>query len=189
MKVNDTVVVMRRKSRDLNQQLRDEEPELMKVFARRSLKLKESDDTGATSGEELAECSSPPHKSRDSDKENEDANSCQQPADDRKRKDSSPDSLLIVPRPFGKFQRSMSHDTVPAVANASDRRQRCKSTPDEEGRPRPPSTPAPELTSSSEGSDVAEERVAAATPFKRIQQRREEWEKRAQQAKKIHAVK
>lgn len=203
MKVNDMVVVMRRKPVSSS---RDEEPELMKVFARRSLKLKEPDDGSALSGEEL-ECSSPLHKSRDSDKENEDGNSS--PPDERKRKDSAPDSA--APRPFAKFQRSISHDMVPINTSSSDRRQRCKSTPDEAEkperhtppkqeapaqpkieRPPPPSTPAPELTSPSDssGSDTApEERVTASTPFKRIQQRREEWEKRAQQAMKIHGVK
>lgn len=203
MKVNDTVVVMRRKPVSSG---RDEEPELMKVFARRSLKLKESDDCGALSGDEL-ECSSPLHKSRDSDKENEDANSS--PPDERRRKDSALDSM--APRPFVKFQRSISHDMVPITNNPSDRRQRCKSTPDEaekrerqappkqeeldppkNERPPPPSTLAPELTSPSDssGSDTApEEQVTATTPFKRIQQRREEWEKRAQQSMKIHGVK
>lgn len=79
VRVNDAVVVMRKKNAREMSLVKDEEPELMKVFARRSLKLKETDNV-----EEILE---EVVKSRDSDKENEDANS---PVEDRKKRTRYP---------------------------------------------------------------------------------------------------
>ncbi|XP_063228272.1 uncharacterized protein LOC134534122 isoform X2 [Bacillus rossius redtenbacheri] len=82
-------VVLRKKSlpRESGQQ-KDEEPELLKVFARRSLKLKDSDTenllqpVGTKSWENHAPNDQTSLKSRDSDKENEGGES---PREDRKK--------------------------------------------------------------------------------------------------------
>lgn len=184
VKVNDTTVVMRRKTRDMH--AKDDEPELMKVFARRSLKLKETDNL-----EELIDSVA---KSRDSDKENEDFNSS---SEERKKPEIKSEPSKSA---FSKFHRSLSHDvdTTKNVSiltpNGNEKRQRCKSIPNEMDMA--PIKPPPLVTNGEEKSDKVEikseniketvqkvEKVI--TPFKGIQQRREEWEKRAQHSMKV----
>lgn len=188
VKVNDTTVIIRKKTA---QPKKDEEPELMKVFARRSLKLKET-DSSADEGSG--------HKSRDSDKENEDANTItpldEQSQPSRKKKNEAPDAVIaaVPPKPtaFGRFQRSVSHDTEKSVlANSqpnhvNDKRQRCKSAHDVDKRESDENKVATVVPSMPVLVSCDEKPV---TPFKRIQQRREEWEKRAQQAMKVHGTK
>ncbi len=167
VRVNDTTVVMRKKTRESNH-VKEDEPELMKVFARRSLKLKETDAVEDMLLEAV--------KSRDSDKENEDSNSS---LEERPRKK---DESEVPSKPaFVKFQRSVSHD-MPLTSNSIEKRQRCKSTPYDMEKCEQTTENSVEVVTVSEEKPVA-------LPFKRIQQRREEWEKRAQQAMKVRGTK
>ncbi|XP_065206432.1 uncharacterized protein DDB_G0284459 isoform X2 [Planococcus citri] len=181
VKVNDTTVVLRRKVNV--SQARDDEPELMKVFARRSLKLKEPDG--------LDEVIDIVTKSRDSsDKENEDNNSSseEQPRSANKKNEIKLDSTKTA---FSKFQRSVSQDVQMSksitvlTSNNNEKRQRCRSIPNEMDTT-PPKSPPP-IISTNVGEEIIVEKekteVKNETPYKRIQQRREEWEKRAQQAR------
>lgn len=182
VKVNDTTVVMRRKTKDVSQS-KDDEPELMKVFARRSLKLKETDNV-----EEMIDNVV---KSRDSDKENEDSNSL---PDERKKNEIKIDPPKNA---FKQFQRSLSHDVetnknAVLTSNGNEKRQRCKSTSYEKELS---SKPPPAIISNGDEKvdkieiiDNKEDKVNTSG-FKRIQQRREEWEKRAQQAMKVRGNK
>lgn len=207
IKVNDTTVHIRKKSRDIgSQQLqqqhhhskKDEEPELMKVFARRSLKLKETDS--------LEEMLLEAVKSRDSDKENEDANT--PPPEERWKVKLEPSdavsAAVLPPKPaaLSKFQRSISHDAdskMVLATNVNENRLRCKSISDEMEKCdrlqacSPPPSAAPtlqtECVSVSRAPPTAPCEEKTATPFKRIQQRREEWEKRVQQAMKVNGTK
>ncbi|XP_054259731.1 uncharacterized protein LOC128984436 [Macrosteles quadrilineatus] len=200
-------VVLRRKSlsRDIIKQ-KEEEPELLKVFARRSLKVKDCDIP-----DDIDPVTFQPLKSRDSDKENECGDS--PPEERKKMKDHLADSKVsekTVPSVTIKYQRSASmHNeethtpTVLATSkkdnNAFEKRQRSRTIPD----PKiidPPTTIVTHkvianifkekevevisLEKSEENNTENEENVPR---FKKIQQRKEEWEKRAQMAmKKTH---
>lgn len=179
VKVNDTTVVLRRKVKDVSQS-KEDEPELMKVFARRSLKLKEPD------GLEEIEIVT---KSRDSDKENEDSNSSCEEQQRPKKNEIKLDPPTKTP--FNKFQRSVSQDvqmtktaTVLGSNNEKRERQRCRSIPNEMDTT-PPKSPPPIISTNGDDIIVVEKTdiKTETTPYKRIQQRREEWEKRAQQAR------
>lgn len=183
VKVNDTIVHIRKKSRDIGQHSKkDEEPELMKVFARRSLKVKETDDIEQMLQDTV--------KSRDSDKENEDTNA---PLQKTKTMDTVSSNAVQSKPVFSKFQRNFSHepDKVVLAANVNENRQRCKSIPSEMEKCEklPTSVPKNECPPTVAVSLPLASEDKGVTPFKRIQQRREEWEKRAQQAMKIHGTK
>ncbi|KAG8271980.1 hypothetical protein J6590_052012, partial [Homalodisca vitripennis] len=200
-------VVLRRKSlsREIIKQ-KEEEPELLKVFARRSLKVK---DTEAP--DDIETSNYPPMKSRDSDKENECGDS---PPEERKKiKESLVETKVLeksIPSVAYKYQRSISANNEESVSatvlatskkdnNAYEKRQRSRTIPDPKVIDPPSSVVAQRmivsilkekevevisLDSSEEKNIEKEDNVPR---FKRIQQRKEEWEKRAQLAmKKSH---
>lgn len=194
-------VVLRRKSlsREIIKQ-KEEEPELLKVFARRSLKVKDSDlpdDLEAL-----------PLKSRDSDKENECGDS---PPEERKKiKEHLMESKVpekTTPSVVAlKYQRSISSNNEETVStsvlatskkdnNSYEKRQRSRTIPD----PKiidPPTTLVTtidrlasiftekevEVISLDRSEENINEKEENVPRFKRIQQRKEEWEKRAQLA-------
>lgn len=203
-------VVLRRKSlsRDVSKQ-KDEEPELLKVFARRSLKVKDCDIP-----DELEMISDNPLKSRDSDKENECGDS---PPEERKkikeplieskvRLESSEKSGNVV----YKYQRSVSSncDDVSNTSsilplhrkenNSYEKRQRSRTMPDTKIIEPPTSKITHRVLTnmykekeveviSLDRPDEKRDQDENVPKFKRIQQRKEEWEKRAQMAmKKTH---
>lgn len=202
-------VILRRKSlsRDMIKQ-KEEEPELLKVFARRSLKLKDSDIP-----DDLEALNYPPMKSRDSDKENECGDS---PPEERKKiKEHLVETKMIeksVPiAGLGfKYQRSVSasneETSTPVVLatskkdnNAFEKRQRSRTIPEPKILDPPSSVithkvianiykeKEVEVISLERPEENTAEKEENVPKFKRIQQRKEEWEKRAQLAmKKTH---
>ncbi|XP_066999308.2 platelet binding protein GspB isoform X3 [Anabrus simplex] len=228
-------VVLRKKSlsREIGQR-KEEEPELLKVFARRSLKLKDSESEALsqqlTSDQQAS-------KSRDSDKENEGGDS---PREERKKqpskeplieskipmettiKSSSIGITLNNPRSSApgaiKYQRcfssgsngnsensSQGNETILAVyqkdnTGSPEKRQRSRTVPES---PRSDSnhiekTPHRmwaslykenniELSGTTQADTqihTTDKEETSIPKFKRIQQRKEEWELRAQQAAK-----
>lgn len=199
-------VVFRRKSlsREITKQ-KDEEPELLKVFARRSLKLKDNEIP-----DELDIITNVPLKSRDSDKENECGDS---PPEERKKiKESVLESKVKVetyekPPILYKYQRSISSNcdeisnTTSILAthrkenNAYEKRQRSRTIPDTKILEPPSSNITQkvlanlfekevEVINLDKQNDSCQTEENAIPKFKRIQQRKEEWEKRAQLAMK-----
>lgn len=194
-------VILRRKS--LSKEIirhKEEEPELLKVFARRSLKVKDSDVPD--------DLETLPIKSRDSDKENECGDS---PLEERKKiKDHLTESKTVekcAPSVVAfKYQRSLSSNNEEIVSasvlatskkdnSTYEKRQRSRTIPDTKIIEPPTVIVATidrlasvftekeveviSLTRSEDNVSANEENVPK---FKRIQQRKEEWEKRAQLA-------
>lgn len=199
-------VVFRRKSlsREITKQ-KDEEPELLKVFARRSLKLKDNEIP-----DELDIITNVPLKSRDSDKENECGDS---PPEERKKiKESVLESKVKVetyekPPILYKYQRSVSSNcdeisnmtsilaTHRKENNAYEKRQRSRTIPDTKILEPPSSNITQnvlanlfekevEVINLDRQNDSCQTEENVIPKFKRIQQRKEEWEKRAQLAMK-----
>ncbi|XP_072153790.1 uncharacterized protein [Bemisia tabaci] len=208
-----TTVVLRRKSdvKDLRSS-KDDEPELLKVFARRSLKIKDSDIVEAV----ISDSRESGAKSRDSDKENEEMDS---PPEDRKFKepiksdlDNEPTkpvfnfisnvnltkpTLLNTYNP-AKYHRSLSHNaddlsnTILLLSNQSEnninnnifeKRQRSKTLPDLQVQK---NTSNNLFMNESDNNNTGDE--SETSGFKRIQQRAEEWERRAQLAMKKSCI-
>nr|CAD7441888.1 unnamed protein product [Timema bartmani] len=170
-------VVLRKKSlpREAGQS-RDEEPELLKVFARRSLKLKDSDSESLgqqimaktresqSSDEQLT-------KSRDSDKENE--------VPESPRTDSSLSSEKAPHRAWASIYKDKETD----LTNTDDKillRSRTSIIKEKEIE----SNKTEKINLTPGGVYAGEKDDSNIPRFKRIQQRREEWEQRAQQAAK-----
>ncbi|KAL0272913.1 UNVERIFIED_CONTAM: hypothetical protein PYX00_005727 [Menopon gallinae] len=183
----------------------DDQPELMKVFARRSLKVRES--------EEIAE---EMRRSRDSDKENENAES---PKEERKKlikpepeekKPEKPDNepgkknqeevvIQVTPlKPeivsrksvFQKYGRAPEKLQKPGQENGSlpgkQQQQRKEQSILEENKSNKLKEVKAEVVAVScvkEANAITEE-DPEETGFKRIQQRKAEWERRVQQAAK-----
>lgn len=192
-------VVLRRKSlsREIIKQ-KEEEPELLKVFARRSLKVKDPEVL-----DDLEALSYAPVKSRDSDKENECGDS---PPEERKKITVETKSVeKSVPNVAFKYQRSVSSSNDEIVTsvlanskkdnNTFEKRQRSRTIPD----PKIIDPPKPIISHKVITSVYKEKEVEVISKevpeehcekeenvprFKRIQQRKEEWEKRAQLAMK-----
>ncbi|KAL1110594.1 hypothetical protein AAG570_008122 [Ranatra chinensis] len=134
------VILRRRPSREILKP-KEEEPELLKVFARRSLKVKDVEEDV-------------PAKSRDSDKENEDC---------------------ITERKKIEYQRSVStEDCILSIHNVC--RQRSKTLPELSQHKQL------NIYKEAETLNIEKEERNEEPKFIRIQQRKEEWEKRAQQA-------
>lgn len=199
-------VVFRRKSlsREISKQ-KEEEPELLKVFARRSLKLKDNELP-----DELDIITNVPPKSRDSDKENECGDS--PPEERKKMKESVLESKVKVetyekPPVSYKYQRSVSSNcdeisnTTSILAmhrkenNAYEKRQRSRTIPDTKILEPPSSNITQkvlanlfekevEVINLEKQNDSCQPEENTIPKFKRIQQRKEEWEKRAQLAMK-----
>lgn len=194
-------VVLRRKSlsREIIRQ-KEEEPELLKVFARRSLKVKDSDIPD--------DLEALPMKSRDSDKENECGDS---PPEERKKlKEHLTESKVsekTMPSVVAfKYQRSVSSNNEETVStsvlatskkdnNSYEKRQRSRTIPDPKIIDPPSSIVTPidrlasiftekevEVISLDRSEENINEKEENVPRFKRIQQRKEEWEKRAQLA-------
>uniref|UniRef100_A0A1B6D8D2 DUF4592 domain-containing protein n=1 Tax=Clastoptera arizonana TaxID=38151 RepID=A0A1B6D8D2_9HEMI len=195
-------VVLRRKSlsRDVSKQ-KDEEPELLKVFARRSLKVRDCDFPSDI------EINNNPIKSRDSDKENECGDSppeerkkIKEPLTEKGRLEAEKSTNISF-----KYQNNLNSN-VDDINNTSilplhrkennsyEKRQRSRTMPDSKIL-EPPTSKVTHRVLSNIYTDKDVEVISLeklddkheeenVPKFKRIQQRKEEWEKRAQMALK-----